>query len=78
MTKIVKFWQQFSFWLKLKATFATFGVGGEIALFVGESHEKYKWLVGGATVLSILITNFIEDKNNDGIVDIFQKKDNGK
>lgn len=74
MTKVIKFWQKFNFWTKLKATFATLGVGGEISLFIGESHEKWKWLVGGATLLSILITNFIEDKDNNGIVDIFQKE----
>lgn len=72
MTKIVKFWMKFSFWAKLKSIFAALGIGGEFALFLGDSHENYKWIVGGATVLAIIITHVMEDKNNNNISDIFE------
>jgi hypothetical protein len=73
MTKVVKIWMKFSFWTKLKSIFATLGVGGEFALFIGDSHQSYKWVVGGCTVLAVLITYLIEDSNKDGVADIFQK-----
>lgn len=71
--KIVKFWKRFSFWAKLKGILATVGIGGEFALYLGDSHEGYKWFVGGATLLAIIITHITEDKNNNGVVDIFEK-----
>jgi hypothetical protein len=72
MTKIVKFWMRFSFWNKLRALFTALGVGGEFALFVGDSHHGYKIFVGIMTALAIGITHLIEDSNKDGIVDMFQ------
>lgn len=72
MTKVVKIWMKFSFWTKLKSIFAALGVGGEFALFIGDSHQSYKWIVGGCTVLAILITYLVEDKNGDNIIDIIQ------
>jgi len=69
MTKIVRWWQRFSFWTKLKGVFASIGIGSEVALFIGDSHEGYKWLVAGATLIVILITHLVEDKDGDGQVD---------
>jgi hypothetical protein len=72
MTKIVKFWMKFSFWNKLRALFTTLGVGGEFALFLGDSHHGYKIFVGAMTVAAILITHLVEDKNANGVVDLFE------
>lgn len=72
MTKIVKWWKKFSFWMKLKGIFAALGIGGEVALFIGESSQGYKWFVAGATVIAIIITHLIEDKDNNGIADLFE------
>lgn len=69
-----KWWHSVSFWTKLKGTLVSIGVGSEIALFVGDSSHVWKYIVLGATILGMLITNWIEDKNNNGIVDIFEKK----
>lgn len=73
MTKVVALWKRTSFWNKLRAIFSALGVGGEFALFIGDSHHSYKWIVGGCTVAAILITHLVEDKNGDGVVDIFQE-----
>lgn len=58
--------------MKIKATLASIGVGSEITLFIMESHSGWKIAAAIATILSILITNLIEDKNNNGIVDLFE------
>ncbi|HEY0752283.1 MAG TPA: hypothetical protein VGD26_14085 [Chitinophagaceae bacterium] len=76
MTKIVKWWMKFSFWNKLRAIMASLGIGGEVALYFGDSNEVYKWVAAGATILSILITYIVEDANKNGIADIFE--DDGK
>lgn len=72
MTKIRKWWKKICFWMKIKATLASIGVGSEITLFIMDSHSGWKIAAAIATVLSILITNLIEDKNNNGIVDLFE------
>jgi hypothetical protein len=71
--KVISLWKRISFWNKLRSVFTALGVGGEFALFIGESHHSYKWIVGGATVIAIVITHLIEDVNGDGVVDIFEK-----
>lgn len=72
MTKIVKWWMKFSFWTKLKGILASLGIGGEVALFIGDSSEIYKWVWGGATLISLIITYIIEDANGNGVADIFE------
>jgi hypothetical protein len=72
MTKIIKWWQKFSFWMKMKSVLAALGIGGEVALFMGDSGQAYKWLVAGATVVAIIITHLIEDKDNNGVADLFE------
>jgi hypothetical protein len=71
--KVISLWKHISFWNKLRSLFTALGVGGEFALFLGESHQSYKWIVGGATIIAIVITHLVEDKNANGIVDIFEK-----
>jgi hypothetical protein len=73
MTKVVKLWKRISFWNKLRSIFTALGVGGEFALFLGESSHSYKWIVGGFTVAAIIITHLFEDMNNNGVADIFEK-----
>lgn len=71
---MAKWFKQFVFWTKLKATIAVFGVGGEITMIATEQVAGWHVITIAATMTSILITNFIEDKNNNGIVDLWDKK----
>ena len=64
----------FDFWAKMKLALGSAGIGTEIALHFGDSDPIWKYLTGLATFLSILITIFFEDKDNDGIVDVFENK----
>lgn len=73
MTKVIKWWMQIKYWTKIKGTVALGGIGTEITLFIADSSDLWKWVAAGATALSYLITIWIEDKNNNGIVDIFEK-----
>jgi len=66
--------KKFSFWQKVKAICLSLGVGGEIALYSEGADGKWKAAVLVATVLGILITNIIEDKNNNDIIDILENK----
>lgn len=70
--KIKKFWTEVSFWMKLKTTIAIFGAGGEVTMIITEQSAGWHVTTITATILSILITNFIEDKNNNGKVDLFE------
>jgi endoglucanase Acf2 len=73
MTKVVKFWQKISFWNKLKAIFVSCGIGSEVALYAGDSHIYYRYATVAATVLAVIITQFFEDKDNNGKVDFLEK-----
>ena len=73
MTKIIKWWHKISFWNKLQGTLLSVGIGSEATLFFMDSIDAWKWVAGTATILGMLITKWFEDKNKDGIADIFQK-----
>jgi len=80
MTKVVKWWKRTSFWFKLKTYLLSIGIGTEAGLFFVElDGHGWKVAVGIATVLGLAITHIIEDKDGDGVADIFQNyPKNGK
>ncbi len=62
-----------SFWTKLKGTIAVITTLVEAGLFIAESDHLYKVLTLGIGAVATLISIYIEDKNNNGIVDAFEK-----
>ena len=64
-----------TFWNKFRSILTAIGAGTEFALIIGESGEFYKWAVGGATLLAIIITHAVEDKNNNGVADLFENEE---
>ena len=74
MTKITKWWQNISFWMKLKAILVSLGIGSEITLYIEDSHSKWKLFAAVMTALGIIITQIFQDNNNNGKVDIFEDK----
>ena len=75
MTKeMVKWWQRFSFWDKLRLLLGSIGVGSEITLYFADSFPLWKGIAGAATVIAICITYFFKDENKNNKVDIFEKK----
>jgi len=71
---MAKWFKQFSFWMKLKATITVFGVGGEITMIATDQVPHWHVVTIAATLTGILITNFIEDRDGNGIVDFWDKK----
>lgn len=69
-----KYWKQISFWNKIKAVLALFGVGGEITMFATQQGLAWHGVTVGATLISVVITQFIQDANNNGIVDALETK----
>lgn len=71
---MAKFWQTVSFWTKIKILLASCGTGGELTLVLQQADTKWHVLTIVTTVLSLFLTQFIEDKNGNGLVDILEKK----
>lgn len=69
-----QFFKKMSFWLKLKATIALFGSGGELTLLITDAGKGWHVVMVAATLLSLAITQWFEDKDNNGIVDIFEEE----
>lgn len=74
MTKVVKWWARFSFYNKLKMIFGLFGIGGEVTNVIADSVPEWHIVTVTATLLAIAITHLIQDQDNNGIVDLFQKR----
>lgn len=75
MTKVVGWFKKMSFWTKIKAVLVACGAGGEVTILIQDSAPWWHGIVVGATFASILITNFIKDVNNNGIVDSFEDEE---
>lgn len=73
MTKVIKWWIQFSFWDKFRMFLGAIGIGGEVTLFIADSYHWWKVVAAVATALSIWLTFFNKDENKNGIVDWFEK-----
>lgn len=70
MTKqVIKWWQKFSFWTKLKLALIPFSLGEALAVHFTDS-SKFLYIIPPAVYfLLYAIENFIKDENGDGIVD---------
>jgi hypothetical protein len=73
MTQVKKFWMSITFWTKVKGLIALFGAGGEVTLFMTEQAHYWHYVMLGSAVVGYVITQLIEDKNNNGIVDLWEK-----
>jgi len=71
--KKIKTLTSFGFWMKIKVLLGSLGIGTEVALHFGDSEMIWKYITGAATVIGIIITLFFEDKDSDGVVDLFEK-----
>lgn len=73
MTKRIKgWWKTFSFWDKIRMILGSVGIGGEITLFLVEAYPEWKIVAAISTIISIFITYFFKDSDNDGVVDILE------
>jgi len=70
----MKFYKKTIFWENVKRTFATFS--GPTVLGVHELTDADKWtiLAAGLAMLGGVISIWMTDQNNNGIVDIFENE----
>lgn len=68
-------WKKALLWTKIKDTFALGGILSQAGMEMLNTNEKIQLSVAVGTVLGYLIGMWFEDKDKDGIVDIFQQKD---
>jgi len=75
MTQFNKWYATMAFWTKMKYSIGLVGTGGTVTLVLTHVPEWMPWVTGGATLIGALISVWMEDKNNNGIVDAFEDKD---
>lgn len=66
------------FWNKLNHSVQLFGTGSQVALVASESSHVWNYIAAGATTATMLVAIWMEDRNSNGIVDVFEDciKDN--
>jgi hypothetical protein len=75
MTKKVRtWWRTVTFWNKIKLTLISLGVGSEVTLHIADSSAGWKMFAAGCTIAAVIITNFFNDSDNNGQVDILEHK----
>jgi len=65
-------WKRTIFWTKVKDSLAIGAILSQAGLEVGNASEAVKLFVAGGSILAYLVGMWMEDKNADGIVDIFE------
>lgn len=63
-----------SFWTKISHTFQLFGTGGQVALALNHALPIWNIVTGVATIAGMVLAIWMDDKNNNGKVDIFEKE----
>ncbi len=65
-------WKKAILWTKIKDTFAIGGILSQGGMEVLNSSELVKLIVAGGTVIGYVVGMWMEDKDGDGVVDLFQ------
>lgn len=65
-------WKKAILWTKIKDTFALGGILGQAGMEVLNTNQSIQMWVAVGTVIGYLVGMWMEDKDRDGIVDIFQ------
>lgn len=65
-------WKKAILWTKIKDTFALGGILGQAGMEALNTSEVIQLSVAVGTVIGYLVGMWMEDKDQDGIVDIFQ------
>ena len=65
-------WKKAILWTKIKDTFALGGILGQAGMEALNTNQTIQMWVAVGTVIGYLVGMWMEDKDRDGIVDIFQ------
>lgn len=74
----MSYFKTVSFWNKLNHSIQLFGTGSQVALVAAEASHIWNYVAAGATTIAMLFTIWAEDRNGNGVVDVFEDfiKDN--
>ena len=70
----MSYWKKASFWNKVKDTIHFLGTATQLTLILGDSAHIWNFITAAAQVLGSIIAIWMEDKDKDGEVDVFQKE----
>ena len=72
------YWQTTSFWDKIKYSFVGLVLPAEAVMFLNDTSAEWKMIVGGialgGAILSHLIGVWMTDEDNNGKVDILERR----
>lgn len=68
----MSYFKTVSFWTKLNHSVQLFGTGSQVALVAAEASPIWNYVAAGATTVTMLFTIWMDDTNNNSIVDIFE------
>ena len=69
----MSYFKTISFWNKVNHSIQLFGTGSQVALVASEASHVWNYVAAGATTIAMLFTIWMEDKNKNDIVDIFEQ-----
>lgn len=69
---MAKFWKKIIFWENVKRTFATFSGPAVVGINEFGAADKYVILAGVLAMLGGVISIWMCDQNNNGVVDLFE------
>lgn len=67
-------YRQFSFWTKIKDFLNGAGAILQVVLVAAGSEHIWNYLTGAIQIIGLFITIFFDDRNQNGIVDGFEKE----
>ena len=70
----MKIWQKMSTWKKIQLTIQAILSLAQLSLIFGQSQHIYNVFITAGQLLALIIPIWIEDRDNDGHVDLFQKE----
>lgn len=65
-------WKRSLFWTKIKDTLAIGAILSQAGMEIGNTSEQIKLIIGAGTFVGYLVGMWMEDKDKNGVVDIFE------
>lgn len=71
---IASYLKRTTFWEKVNKTIQVIGTFTQLTLIFGDAQHIYNLVVAAAQLLGLLLPVWFDDKDHDGLVDIFQEE----
>lgn len=71
---VIKYWQTAGFWSKVRVTLGLFGPSSEAVMILKDVNEDFQLTLTILGFLGYALSIWMEDKDENGIVDIFENK----